>query len=124
MEKDEFQEQLNHAQDLMSEEKFSDALKLLERLKDIEQKMDFDYSLIHKFYQLLSNCKSLYNQQIILKSLNKAKSQNILSITFQKLKKFMKDEIDLEESILGREVELLILRGVLSCKLEWNKIIF
>ena len=124
MEKDEFQEQLNHAQDLMSEEKFSDALKLLERLKDIEQKMDFDYGLTHKFFQLLSNCKSLYNQQIILKALNKAKSQNILSITFQELKDLLKDELALEVSILGREVELLILRGVLSCKLEGNKIIF
>lgn len=124
MEKDEFQEQLNHAQDLMSEEKFSDALKLLERLKDIEQKMDFDYNLTHKFFQLLSNCKSLYNQQIILKSLNKAKSQNTLSITFQELKTLLKDELNIEESILGREVELLILRGVLSCKLEGDKIIF
>ena len=124
MEKDEFQEQLKHAQDLMSEEKFSDALKLLERLKDIEQKMDFDYNLTHKFFQLLSNCKSLYNQQIILKSLNKAKSQNVLSITFQELKHLLKDELNIDESIFGREVELLILRGVLSCKLEGNKIIF
>ena len=119
-----FKYQLNEAQKLMREESYKNALELLTKLKSIEKEKDFDYNITHRLYQLLSNCQSLYNQQVILKCVNNQKLHNETSITFQDLKKFLKDDLDIEESILGREVELLILRGLLSCKIEGNKIIF
>jgi hypothetical protein len=43
--------------------------------KAIEKEGEFDYSLTHRLYQLLSNSYSLYNQQIILKVLKKNQKQ-------------------------------------------------
>jgi hypothetical protein len=114
--------QLNVAQDLMSQAKYKEAFILLENLKDIEKNGDFDYNLTHRLYQLYSNCRSLYNQKIILNHINKI-SKNSSSVSFRELKNEI-DEIELEETILGREIELLILRGLLSCRIEKNKIIF
>ena len=114
--------QLNVAQDLMSQAKYKEAFILLENLKEIENNNDFDYNLTHRLYQLYSNCRSLYNQKIILKHINKI-SKYSASVSFRELKNEI-DEIDLEEAILGREIELLILRGLLSCRIEKNKIIF
>ncbi|MFX0188391.1 MAG: hypothetical protein ACFE8A_11725 [Candidatus Hodarchaeota archaeon] len=118
----EFIIQLNIAQDLMSKKKYKEAFILLENLKEIEKNSDIDYNLTHRLYQLYSNCRSLYNQKIILKHINKI-SKFSSSVTFRELKNEI-DEIDLEEAILGREVELLILRGLLSCRIEKDKIIF
>ena len=124
MDAEDFKLQLNEAQKLMSAESYKQALDLLNKLKAIEKENNFDYNITHRLYQLLSNCQSLYNQHVILKFIKKLKSQKKASITLQELKQILKDEIAIEESIIGREVELLILRGILPCKLERNKIIF
>jgi len=114
--------QLNRAQDLMSQAKYKEAFILLENLKEIEKNSDFDYNLIHRLYQLYSNCYSLYNQKVILKHIDKI-SKSSSSVTFHELKNEI-DEIELEEAILEREIELLILRGDLSCRIVKDKIIF
>ena len=120
-----FVKQLNKAQELMSQEKYKEAIVLLEKLKAREKEGDFDYSLTHKLYQLLSNSYSLYNQQIILKALKKvAKKQTF--VTFKELLEELikNEEIDIDEPILKREVELLILRNQMSCKISSDKIEF
>ncbi|MFW9898320.1 MAG: hypothetical protein ACFFDO_03560 [Candidatus Thorarchaeota archaeon] len=122
MDNQDFIAQLNRAQDLMSQAKYKEASILLKNLKEIEKNSDFDYNLTHRLYQLYSNCRSLYNQKIILKYIDKI-SKYSSSVTFHELKNEI-HEIDLEEAILGREIELLILRGLLSCRIEKNKIIF
>lgn len=125
MNTEEFMEQLNEAQNLMSQEKYKEAIVLLEELKEIDKETNLNYNLTHRLYQLSSNCQSLYNQKIILMHINEI-SKNSASLTLQKLKQILKDEfkINLEEKILVREIELLILRGLLSCRIEDNKIIF
>ena len=63
MDKQTFIGKLNEAQDLMKNEKYKEAVILLEKLREIEKKNeDFEYSLSHKLYQLISNSNSLYNQ--------------------------------------------------------------
>ncbi|MFW9951964.1 MAG: hypothetical protein ACFFKA_17740, partial [Candidatus Thorarchaeota archaeon] len=64
MNTEEFSSKLREVQNLMQQEKYDGAIQILETLKEIEKAGDFDYSLTHKLYQLLSNSKSLYNQQI------------------------------------------------------------
>jgi hypothetical protein len=119
----EFIQLLNESQNLMKEEKYNEALEKLEILKQIEKDGDFDYSLTHKLYQLISNATSLLNQQIILKYVNQL-SKKQKAITFQDLNKLIKNELDFDESILRREIELLILRGLLSCKIDGKALIF
>ena len=123
MDIEEFIKQLNNAQDLMSQEQYKEAIVILEELKKIDKESDLNYNLTHRLYQLDSNCQSLYNQKIILKHINKI-SKNSTSLTLQKLNQGLKDEfkINLEEKILVREIELLILRGLLSCRIEDNMI--
>jgi len=123
MESQEFLNRLIEVQNLMKEEKYKKALILLDQLKEIEQKGDFDYSLTHKLYQLDSNTKSLYNQQILMKYLDKLQKEK-KTITFEELKALCSEDLNLDLKILRREIELLILRGVLSCKVEGNKIMF
>ncbi|MCJ7650443.1 MAG: hypothetical protein MUP85_17680, partial [Candidatus Lokiarchaeota archaeon] len=70
MKPNEFANRLNEVQELMAKEKYKEALVLLEGLKDLDKTSNFDYNLTHKLYQLDSNTRSLYNQQIILERLN------------------------------------------------------
>ena len=123
METKDFISKLNEVQDLMKEEKYEEALKILDNLKEIERNGDFDYSLTHKLYQYISNSKSLFNQQIILGKITEI-SKNQPSITFKELNKSIKQDLDLSEDILRREIELLILRGLISIKIEGEKLIF
>jgi hypothetical protein len=124
MKNQEFIEQLNQVQDLMNKEKYKDALILLEKLKMLEKTEDFEYSLAHRLYQLDSNTQSLYNQQTILNNLQKI-SKKGKSISFDELNKIIKEnnDLDLSNDILRREIELLILRDFLNCKIERDKII-
>ncbi len=119
----EFIDRLNNAQDLISQEKFKDANVILEDLREIEKKGDFNYSLTHKLYQLISNSRSLYNQQVILKYIG-VLSKNKKSITFHEINEKIKNEVNIDELILKREIELLILRGLLQAKIAGNEIIF
>jgi len=125
MDKQTFIGKLNEAQDLMKNEKYKEAVILLEKLREIEKKNeDFEYSLSHKLYQLISNSNSLYNQEIILEHIKKISiKQNSLSIHELHLSLKEKD-FNIDESVLGKELELLILRDLLPCKKEGDKIIF
>ena len=123
MESQEFVKQLIEVQELMKEERYAEALVLLSKLKEIEKKGEFDYNLTHKLFQLDSNCRSLFNQDKILKQIQNF-SQNQNSISFQELKESLKTELNLDVGILRREVELLILRGLLKSKIEGNELKF
>jgi len=125
MESKEFIDELNKVQDLLSQEKYSEAISLLENLKEIEKQSNFSYNLTHKLYQLDSNTLSLYNQKKILDIIsNLSQKQN--AITFAELQKKLKkvDDITLDETILRREIEILILRELISCNIEGDKLIF
>lgn len=121
----EFIKQLNDVQELMLQEKYKEAIILLESLKEIEKQGDFDYNLTHRLYQLDSNSHSLYNQQVILKVILTI-SQKTDSITFAELNNLIKNQenLNIDVSILRREIEILVLRSLLSCKIEENKISF
>jgi hypothetical protein len=120
----EFINKLNEVQELMLKEDYKKAILILDKLKAIEKKNDYNYNLTHKLYQLDSNIHSLFNQQLILKFIfnlsNKKKE-----ISFNELLNLLKQEESIEMDIgtLKREIEILMLRSLLSCKIEENKII-
>ncbi len=125
MNTDEFRTKLEEVQDLMRQEKYGKALYLLEELKEIEQTGDFDYSLTHKLYQLISNSKSLYNQQKILNLITQI-SQKEDSVSLVDLNQKLKEQenLDIDLSILKREIEILILRSLLKCQIDGDFLIF
>ena len=125
MEANDFVRDLNEAQELMRNEKYQDALILLGKLKEADKAGDFDYNLTHKLYQLISNSQSLYNQQIVLKSLKEI-SQKRKSISFNELKEILnkQENLEIDELVLRREVEILILRSLLEVRLEGNDLFF
>ena len=116
---------LNDAQELMRNEKYQDALILLGKLKEADKTGDFDYNLTHKLYQLISNSQSLYNQQIVLKVLKEI-SQKCDSISFVELKEILynQENLEIDELVLRREVEILILRSLLKSKIDGNELFF
>ncbi|MBD3214055.1 MAG: hypothetical protein GF311_15705 [Candidatus Lokiarchaeota archaeon] len=125
MNTEEFIKLLGKAQDLMAEENYRESLDILYNLKKIEQKGDFDYSLTHKLYQLISNSESLLNQSSILKELKNI-SKKYDSISFETLSKLLKEDYDitLKPGILRREIELLILRNKIPYKVEKEMLVF
>ena len=125
METKEIIKQLNNIRELMTQEKYTDAIALIDKLKEKDKTSDFDYTYTHQLYQLDSNARSLYNQQIVLKCIKKF-SLNQNSITFRDLNEMLKsnNELNLSEDILRREIEILILRNQLKCKLEGEHIHF
>jgi len=125
MKTQEFIKRLNDAQELMFKEKYKEAIEVIEQLKKIEKTGDFNYNLTHKLYQLDSNSNSLYNQQIILKNLlTLSKERN--SISLNKLNHLLKENegLNIDTSILRREIEILILRSLLSAKFEEDNLLF
>lgn len=125
MEAKKFIDELNKVQEFLSQEKYAKAIVLLESLKRIEKEGNFNYDLTHKLYQLDSNAFSLFNQQKILNLISSVSpKQN--SIKFIELQKKLKEteNISLNESTLRREIEILILRGLISCKIEEDQLIF
>jgi len=125
MDPKEFANSLNHASKLIEEEKYTEALDLLDQLKNIDKKNDLNYNLIHRLYQLDSNAHSLYNQQLILKHLNNiAKNQKSISFHELNIKLQNSNELNISDEILRREIELLILRNLISCAITNNTIIF
>jgi len=125
MEANDFVRDLNDAQELMRNEKYKEALILLGKLKEADKAGSFDYNLTHKLYQLISNSQSLYNQQRVLRLIKRI-SQKQKSISFIDLKEFLnkQENVELDELILRREVEILILRSLLECKIEGNDLVF
>ncbi len=125
MNNSEFIKKIQEAQLLMKDEKYQEALIILDKLKEIERAGNFDYSLTHKLYQLISNSHSLYNQQMILNVIQKESSQQE-SISFSELMKILKnrENIGIDEPILRREIEILILRSLLHCRIEGDELVF
>lgn len=125
MDDQKFIKQLNEVQDLMLQEKYQEAVILIEKLKEFEKKNNYDYNLTHRLYQLDSNAHSLYNQQVILHILNDL-SNRYDPISFQELNRVLKEkkELNLSNDILQREIEILILRSLISCKIDGEKLIF
>ncbi len=124
METKEIVKQLNIVRELVKEEKYDDAITLINKLKELDKNNDFDYTFTHQLYKLDSNARSLYNQQIILKQIQEiSNDQN--SITFNNLNQLLKQktELKLSNDILRREIEILILRNQLICKLDGENII-
>ncbi len=121
----EFMNQLNKVQELMDLEKYKEAIILLDKLKEFEKNSNLNYDITHRLYQLDSNSRSLYNQQIILKQLNNISKMNY-SISFHELNQVLKEKYKLELSndILRREVEILILRNLLTCRIDGERLIF
>ena len=119
MKPNEFADRLNEVQELMAKENYKEALLLLENLKELDKTSDFDYNLTHKLYQLDSNTRSLYNQQIILERINSIdKEIDMISVAEFNEKLKLQDHLFLEEPILRRELEILILRGIISIEFK------
>lgn len=125
MDSQEFLKRVNEVQELMKQENYKEAINIIEKLKEIEKNSTFDYSITHRLYQLDSNSRSLYNQQIILKTINNLSKKREI-INFHELNREIKESVklDLSNDILKREIEILILRNLLSCKIEGDKLIF
>ncbi len=125
MNMEEFQIQLNDAHKLIVEEKYKEALILLEQLKEIEQESNFDYSLTHQLFQFLSNAHSLYNQQRIKDGIN-AILMKQKTMSFIELNQLLKERtgLTLDNNTFRKELEILILRGLLSCSIEGDLVIF
>ncbi len=125
MDTNDFVRDLNDAQELMRNEKYQEALVILGKLKEADKAGNFDYNLTHKLYQLISNSQSLFNQKRVL-SVVKEISQKQKSISFIDLSEILKkqENVELDELILRREVEILILRSLLEVKIDGNHLVF
>ena len=125
MEANDFIKDLNDAQELMRNERYPEALTILNKLKEADKAGSFDYNLTHKLYQLISNSQSLYNQQRVLSVVKKI-AQTQKSISFIDLREMVnkQENVKLDELVLRREVEILILRSLLECKIEGNDLVF
>ena len=124
MDSTEFINKLNEVQEFMQKENYKEAIILIEKLKELDKNADFNYNLTHKLYQLDSNTRSLYYQEIILKTITHL-STKTKNISFHELNQKIKEmnNLDLSPDILRREVEVLILRNQLVCKIENDFII-
>jgi len=125
MDANDFTRDLTDAQELMRKEKYIEALVILNRMKEADKAGDFDYNLTHKLYQLISNSQSLYNQQRVLSVVKKISLEQ-KSISFIELNDILKkqENVELDELILRREVEILILRSLLDVKIKGNDLVF
>ena len=125
MDVQEFITQLDLVEELMRQENYKQAILLIDELKELEKEGNFDYNLTHRLYQLDSNSRSLYNQQIIFTTINNLSNKSDY-ISFHELNQNLKEkhQLDLSDDILRREVEILILRNLLSCRIDKEKIIF
>jgi len=125
MDANDFARDLTDSQELMKNEKYIEALVILNKLKEADKAGDFDYNLTHKLYQLISNSQSLYNQQRVLSVIKKISLEQ-KSISFIALNEILKkqENVELDELILRREVEILILRSLLDVKIDGNDLVF
>jgi len=125
MDANDFVKDLNDAQESMRNERYPEALIILGRLKEADKAGNFDYNLTHKLYQLISNSESLYNQQRVLSVVKKI-SQIQKSISFIDLGEMVnkQENVKLDELVLRREVEILILRSLLKAKIMGNDLVF
>ena len=126
MDTEEFIEQLSDAQNMIMEENYKNALNILYKLREIEREGNFDYSLTHELYQLISNAESLLNQKAIIEGLSHfTQKEDRREIDFESLNAHLLTEIelDLKPDLLKREIELLILRNKIPFTIQGNKLI-
>jgi hypothetical protein len=123
MDRSNFVNQLAEVSQLMKNEKYQEALILIDKLKEIEKRGDFDYNLTHKLYQLDSNTRSLYHQEVILNQVNNLAAKQS-STTFQELHQLIKSELNIDEATLRKEIELLILRDKIHLQIDGNELNF
>jgi hypothetical protein len=92
---------LNEARELMTQEKYTEAMVTLDNLKDLDKtsEHDYNYDLVHQLYQLDSNCKSAYHQQIILEIINDIPNTKS-SLSLDDLNSLLKDKEKLNISLL------------------------
>lgn len=118
-----FKEELSIAEKLIQEEKFEQALNLLEKMKNYDDDV-FDDALAHNFFMLYSNTQSIVRGKNIyqnLLSLSKIKEKASYKEIFEYLKN---KNINLDIDTIKREIELLILKGIVSWKSNNNIIFF
>ncbi len=125
MEQKEFAQKLIDVERLMKDEKYEEATVILNKLKKIEQNGDFDSNLTHKFYQLISNNRSLYNQKVIVKEINTMTIKN-KDFPINELNQLIskRTNLNLDDKEFKKEIELLILRGLLNCQIKGNNLYF
>lgn len=118
-----FKEELSIAEKLIQEEKFEQALNLLENMKSYDDDV-FDDALAHNFFMLYSNTQSIVRGKNIyqnLLSLSKIKEK----ASYKEIFEYLKDKnINLDIDTIKREIELLILKGIVSWKSNNNIIFF
>ncbi len=118
-----FKEELSIAEKLIQEEKFEQALNLLEKMKNYDDDV-FDDALAHNFFMLYSNTQSIVRGKNIyqnLLSLSKIKEK----ASYKEIFEYLKDKnINLDIDSIKREIELLILKGIVSWKSNNNIIFF
>ncbi len=118
-----FKEELSIAEKLIQEEKFEQALNLLEKMKNYDDEF-FDDALAHNFFMLYSNTQSIVRGKNIyqnLLSLSKIKEK----ASYKEIFEYLKDKnINLDIDTIKREIELLILKGIVSWKSNNNIIFF
>ena len=125
MNPNEFAQKLVEVQDLMKNENYEEAIVILEKLKEIDKKGDFDYNLTHKLYQLISNTHSLYHQKIIVNEINSMmlkKKVYPISEIHQLINE--RTNLNLELADFKKEIELLILRNILTGSIDGDLLIF
>ncbi len=118
-----FKEELSIAEKLIQEEKFEQALNLLEKMKNYDDDV-FDDALAHNFFMLYSNTQSIVR--------GKNMNQNLLSLSkikekasYKEIFEYLKDKnINLDIDTIKREIELLILKGIVSWKSNNNIMFF
>ncbi len=118
-----FKEELSIAEKLIQEEKFEQALNLLEKMKNYDDDV-FDDALAHNFFMLYSNTQSIVRGKNIyqnLLSLSKIKEK----ASYKEIFEYLKDKnINLDIDTIKREIELLILKGIVSWKSNNNIMFF
>jgi len=118
-----FKEELSIAEKLIQEERFEQALNLLEKMKNYDDDV-FDDALAHNFFMLYSNTQSIVRGKNIyqnLLSLSKIKEK----ASYKEIFEYLKDKnINLDIDTIKREIELLILKGNVSWKSNNNIIFF
>lgn len=117
-----FKEELSIAEKLIQEEKYEQALNLLEKMKNYDD--EFNDALAHEFFMLYSNTQSIVRGKNIYKnllSLSKIKEKASHKEIFEYLSK---KNINLGIDAIKREIEILILKGIVPWKSNNNTIFF
>ena len=121
--KTKFAVELEEAKELIKEKKFEEALLLLERMKGYNDDI-FDDSMVHEFYMLHSNVQSTVRGKIIYDKLLPI-SESKEKILFQEAYEILGEAlIGLNEEIIKRELEILILKGIAPWSSNEEYIIF